>query len=300
MIDNHVRFGERMVATVVVAMMTTIVAADSWPSDLEFLKNCSATAFHGFVAPLAQMTNFSYTATSGSYHDPAADNGTVIGWTRGATTNPEAGGMRALTFLRGDFGVVAFRGTDLGGVNPSSKADSCADAFLSGSELPAYCAEFSAETIDYFARALDHAAASSSAHPNVKWLYTGHSLGAQLASAVAAVRGALALTFSCPAVASVLRNRTKVDPEQVPAWQAVALYNEWDPIRYDGAGQLVGSSCDWSVSPTPLGCSRCRAAYSMQNPECLLCFSETHIYSHYNALVASGSRPQCQTERMLI
>jgi len=130
----------------------------------------------------------------------------------------------------------------------------------------------------------------------VRWLYTGHSLGALLAEAVAAVRGARALTFAAPAVASVLRNRTAKDPGGVAPWGVAALYNEWDPLRYEAKGELPGASCIWSTGRAPPGCRECDLSgkkMDLQIPACRTCFMETHVYAHYFRLVETRQRPMC-------
>eukprot|EP00971_Amphidinium_carterae_P204597 4060162-Amphidinium_carterae.1 len=53
---------------------------------------------------------------------------------------------------------------------------------------------------DYFGNALRFAADAALLYPDTQWLYTGHSLGALLAEAVAVVREQLALSFSAPPV----------------------------------------------------------------------------------------------------
>jgi len=240
---------------------------------LEFLKTCNATTFFAFVEPLVNMTTLSYTATWGTYYKARAANATVSGWRRALPeSNPKDGGMRALTFLAEDGrGVVAFRGTDLGPEGRSSKA------------------------LDYFARAVEFAEQAALAHPGVRWLYTGHSLGAQLAELVASVRGAghVALGFSAPAVLPVLRNRTQVDPALLPSWQVVALYNEWDPLRSLAQGALPGSECLWEDLPSPAGCQQCAASPSLTSAFCSRCFNETHVWKHYIDLIKFGHRPRC-------
>lgn len=266
---------------------------ERWPQSLEFLRDARAADFMAIIEPLSDMTSLTYTATYGSDYRSAHVNRTVPGWSRGITTNPEAG-MRALTFLHDDHvrGVVAFRGTDLGLPLPSasSRADLCADALLAGDEPAAYCDRFSADTLDYLSRALEHVEASRALYPDVQWLFTGHSLGAQLAEVVASVRGELALTFSSPPVVPVLQNRS--DAKSVDEWQVVVLYNEWDPIGYDTDGLLVGSSCVWSVSPAPAGCESCRVP-DPPSGSCELCFTQAHIFKSYKDLVRSGQRPAC-------
>jgi hypothetical protein len=102
-----------------------------WPASLEQILTASSDdEFHAFVAPLAEMTKLTYTATWGSYYKEWEANATVLGWARGTLeSNPRGGGMRALTFLQASSqrGVVAFRGTDLNRSGVSGQADFCAD-----------------------------------------------------------------------------------------------------------------------------------------------------------------------------
>jgi len=271
-----------------------------WPQTLQLLSTGSDAEFGSIVVPLALMTRLTYTSTWGSYFNVSDANATVDGWTRpGPEANPIGGGMRALTFVQRSTGrgVIAFRGTDLGASLPSHQADLCADDFLGGVPLPDACTIFSTHTLDYLARALELAAAAVEAHPDVEFLYTGHSLGGLLAEVVAAVRGALAVGFAVPPVVPVLRNRTTVAPSDIPAWRAVALFNEWDPLRFEAVGQLTGSQCFWPVHPTPEGCEQCEGpghVPDMSSSACRLCFVQTHIYAFYLGLVKSGRRPVCE------
>ncbi|CAE8626377.1 unnamed protein product [Polarella glacialis] len=245
------------------------------------------------------MAKLSYTATWGSYHEDYADNATVANWIRSSIqANPLEGGMRALTFYQGRRGVIAFRGTDLNVSGISGQADRCVAEVLEGqATLDDFCGQFSIRTLDYVARALEFADATATAHPDVEWLYTGHSLGALLAQVVAAVRGTgtLALGFSAPPVAPVIRNHTSLDPTTLPAWQALTLYNEWDPLRYEAKGQLPGASCVWTVQPEPAGCQECdtfEPGPNMSSPTCRECFLNTHVFALYLGLVRSRRRPE--------
>lgn len=207
--------------------------------------------------------------------------------------------MRALTFVQAATGrgVIAFRGTDLNRSGVSGQADMCADDVLSGKPLRAWCKRFTNETLDYLTRAIEFAQAAEGAFPGIEWLYTGHSLGAQLAEVLAAIHRARALTFAAPSVSPVLRNRTVVDPALVSAWSEVALYNEWDPLLRDAQGNLVGAECIWEVRPPPLGCETCYSdgkRPDLLRPECAECFARTHVYKKYLDLVGSGQRPACR------
>lgn len=209
--------------------------------------------------------------------------------------------MRALTFLHENIslGVVAFRGTDLNQTGVSGKADACADMLLSGQPLPPICSRFTVAALDYLSRAREFAAEAAQRYPQVDWLYTGHSLGALLAEAIASERGAVALVFSSPPVLPVLRNRSAVDPGKLSRWATVALYNEYDPLKYESQGKLPGASCVWNVTPVPPGCAACELsghAINMSSASCRLCFVNTHVYKHYLELLASKPRPICSGE----
>lgn len=275
------------------------VSGSKWPASLQFLANSDDGTFHAFVDPLANMTTLSYTATWGAYHEKQAEKATVRGWRRAEPeANPQAGGMRALTFLHDNtsLGVVAFRGTDLDRTGVSGQADACADTLLSGKPLPPACSRFTVASIDYLSRARDFAAEVAQRYPKVDWLYTGHSLGALLAEAIASERHALALVFSAPPVLPVLRNRSAVDPSKLPRWATMALYNEYDPLKYEAEGNLPGASCVWKVAPVPPGCAACELsdhAVNMTSASCRLCFAHTHVYKYYLELLASKARPNC-------
>mmetsp|Transcript_4479 Transcript_4479/g.10397 ORF Transcript_4479/g.10397 Transcript_4479/m.10397 type:complete len:295 (+) Transcript_4479:163-1047(+) len=278
------------------------LANGGWPSSLEFLHAAAPIDFHSFVAPLADMTTLSYTATWGSYYDPATENGTVVGWTRGELeANPQAG-MRALTFVQANSsrGVVVFRGTDLDSSGQSGQADACADAMLMSTPVPKWCSRFSNETLDYLAAALSFAEAAALRYPALDWIFTGHSLGALLAEVVAAVRGRLATVFSAPAVVPVLHQQG-LDPLKVQRWQMLALYNEWDPLRYESLGELPGSTCHWNVT-APLGCKTCdgHGVPDLESLTCKVCFLQTHVWKKYLELVESGRKPSCSEPSSLL
>ncbi|CAE7239178.1 rplX [Symbiodinium natans] len=268
-----------------------------WPTSLEFLSSGPDADFFEFVSPLAEMTKLTYTATWGTYFKPSDQNQSVEGWVR---TWPEAnpkGGMRALTFVQESAGrgVVAFRGTDLNPSGRSGQADACANEELAEKPLPAFCNQFTAFELDYVSRALDLAQKAAQAHPTVEWLYTGHSLGAELASVVGAVRRAPVLSFAAPPIVPVLKKRTSVDVKQLPFWKSLSLYNEFDPLRFLALGELPGANCSWDNQPTPAGCDACElhGPVNLTSPACQQCFSKTHIFASYLALVRSRSRPTC-------
>jgi len=274
--------------------------AGSWPPSLQFLETCDNATFNLFVGTLANMTKLTYTATWGSYHKAADDSATVDGWERVAKVNPAGGGMRALAFVEPGLntrGVIAFRGTDLNRSGVSGQADACADIFLEGRPLPQWCSVFSNSTLDYLENAFQFVHQMAETYPEVKWFFTGHSLGAALAEAVALVRGEMALSFSAPPIDPLLARRTKVNISGVPAWQAVAFYDEWDPLRWLARGNLPGSvACHWLRSSVPAGCEACDMApggVDLGSDACSLCFVQTHIFKNYLTLASSGLRPVC-------
>jgi len=282
----------------------------AWGS-LAFLANASASDFHAFIDPLANMTTLTYTSTAGcTYFNPADANATVVGWERSALRHdPPTGGMRALVFVQNATGrgVIAFRGTDLNDTNVSGQADHCADSLLwtgsGGGALPAYCKQWDARTLDYLGRALDFSATVRGAYPGMQFLHTGHSLGAGLGILVAAAAATAplpALVFSAPGLRDVLANRTGVDPASVAAsHELVILADEWDPVyqgAISGAG-LVGQACVWRTVEGAL-CELCYTApgaVNMTNPACEGCFAKHHIYAHYlDDLVANKTwKPAC-------
>ena len=271
-----------------------------WPTSLEFLSAGPDKDFFDFVLPLSEMTKLSYTATWGTYYKPSAHNQSVEGWVRvWPEANPEEGGMRALTFAQqtSGRGVIVYRGTDLDPSGRSGQADACANAELAGARPPEFCSQFTAFQLDYISRALDIARKAAEVHPTLQWLYTGHSLGAELANVVAAVRGAAVLGFATPPVIEVLKRRTAVDVKQLPHWKSLSLFNEFDPLRFLAHGELPGANCSWANQPEAAGCDACemKGSVDMDSPACKQCFSKTHLFSAYLALLRSRSRPVCES-----
>ena len=290
------------------------IQGDGWRI-LPSLKNCSSAAFHDIVAPLAEMTKLTYTSTNGSYYNKSDDGVSPDGWTRVTTLKHDPpGGMRALVFVQPSRrrGVVAFRGTDLDTSRPSGQADLCADKllwdFATRSELPTYCANFSNHTLDYLTTAFHFEARARAAFPTLDFLFTGHSLGAGLATLVASSLGSRAAVFSAPGLRGVLRNRTHTDPAQVGVDNVFVLADVNDPVFQASRAELggegsVGTSCTWSTVPGP-ACSSCYAPpHPLPNTsraDCASCFAQHHIFAHYLALVAgsdgtaSPGRPVCR------
>ena len=272
----------------------------SWATDVAALANASDAAFHALVVPLASMTKLTYTATTGSYSNASETNSTVPGWERdlNLTANPPAG-MRALFFYQPSTtrGVVAFRGTDLDRSTPSGRAVACGDAILANDTLPPSCSrEFSPSTLDYWARAVEFVAMVTARHPDLSLLFTGHSLGAQLATMSAASRVPIgpAVAFSTPAWRDALANRTGHAPSAAAArGHLYALASKWDPVqaRAAQATGLAGDACYWDEPPAA-GCETCFAhGVPSSGPACLLCFEHTHIYAHYLHDLVPGPRP---------
>jgi putative lipase involved disintegration of autophagic bodies len=301
--------------------------------------------FREVISPLSIMTKMTYTATHGTYFNPKA-NATVVGegWHLSSLLhNPVRGGMRALLFYSTDLSraVIAFRGTDLGssGVDVSSgsrqdpvwasmTADECANLVLwhgaSRKQLPDKCGSFSDNELDYLSRAADFVTLASQALQSIQathWeiLFTGHSLGAGLASLMGATQGGMLLTgrpntvalsatascvlaFSSGNVSTILLNRSSVRSGSVNVSQVYILADRWDPVYRGSAGDLDATVCLWASTETE-SCTTCYAKdeasddMDMEKDEaCDTCFLTHHIYAHYLELVASSARPTCHIE----
>lgn len=278
-----------------------------WAPTVHALANASNASFHELVVPLSQMVKLTYTATTGTYYNASEANMTVPGWERpdGFTHNPSAG-MRALLFVqtpRRVRGVVAFRGTDLG-VGDSADADRCADALLFGRVPPADCRRFSPATLDYWSAARDFVARIRASFPTLDLLFSGHSLGAALALAVAASENSSgtaprpAVTFAAPAWLRILAKAHLAPPPfEVAQRLLYALADQYDPVQRQAEEQkgLVGTSCLWS-SPATVACEMCfaREPLNTTSPPCTLCFEQRHIYKHYLVTDVPGDRPPCR------
>lgn len=276
-------------------------------ADLTSFANASNGSFHALVMPLALMTKLTYTATEGSYYNPSDRNATIADWERPMTVDPPAG-MRALFFVQESThrGVIAFRGTDLNFTGASGLCDQCAGmVFGEGqppSGLPAKCRQFSNFTLDYFSRAVEFVAHVRRAYPHIELLFTGHSLGAGLAFALAAITrpttAADTPAFS-PAVAFAVPPHGPHVPlplgPEANSW-LYALADEWDPVQrlaVSVAGWR-GTQCLWR-SPEPPACAECyaRGPINITRPPCALCFEQRHVYAHYLKVDVPGPRPRC-------
>ena len=288
----------------------------AWSVEVAALAKASNASWHALVEPLALMTRLTYTATSGSYYRPADRHATVEGWERpdGLTEDPPAG-MRALFFVERATrrGVIAFRGTDLNMSSPSGRCDRCADLLLwSGSpasKLPPYCSPFSNATLDYYAAALDFVKRVREAYPTVDLLFTGHSLGAGLALAIATVTPpkpeardtfSPAVAFAAPPWLPVLRRRAPHVPlpaESAARTRLYALADEWDPVQRASvqAAGLRGTQCLWR-SPEPPACAQCFATTPVNSSSiaCTRCFELRHVYAHYINTDVPGPRALCK------
>lgn len=285
-----------------------------WVPDLHLLtdRSVSDLAFHAAASEIANATTLSYTATFGSYFDPASANGTVRGWVRSPVeSNPRSGGMRALLFLQPSTTrmMIAFRGTDLDITKVSGQADSCADAMLFGnktrSQLPAYCSNFSESTLDYYTAAYKFTSEAVAMYPEYKSgiLFTGHSLGASLSLLMSAAMrqpgnsyalAAPAAVFSSGSVTELIKTRIGVNSSQINSSQTVLFANEWDPVYASGDHAFPEEVCVWAPTE-PSACVQC---YKKQpphpaSPSCDLCFQEAHVFSHYLELVNGPVRPEC-------
>lgn len=275
------------------------------------LANASNSSFHAVLTPISLMVRLSYTATYGAYFKPEEQNETVMGWDRPMTLDPRVG-MRALLFVQTNTsrGVVVFRGTDLDMSGASGQCDACADRLLwqPTQKLPPFCDAFSNSTIDYWVHAVAFARSVRLAYPGLDLLFSGHSLGAGLALAVAAMtppahdRAASispAVTFASPDWKHMLQRRAPHVPLPSPASARTRFFataDEYDPVQrasVEGGG-LIGSQCLWS-SPMPPGCGPCfDRPVNLSRPACVLCFEARHIYAHYVYVDVPGPRALCK------
>ena len=169
--------------------------------------------------------------------------------------------------------------------------------------LPPFCAHFTPQTIDYFARAQQFVALVMQTYPEMQFAFTGHSLGAGLAGLIAASTNPLrtlpAVVFSSPAIRQVIQNRTDTDPLSVANSELVVLADKWDPIYQTAvqASGLLGTLCLWQPLEQP-DCVTCYAApaVNLSSVACGNCFMQHHIYAHYLSLISDQTiRPKCVT-----
>lgn len=217
------------------------------------------------------------------------------------------GGMRAIAFTSGARGIIVFRGTDLNTTGLSGQADNCADGLLFGgklaSQLPAYCKAFSPKDLDYFAAALEFTKNTLVRHSGVEFAFTGHSLGAGLATLVASAIGgtAPAIVFSSPPVRDNFLKLLGQAPAVLNITDRVLyLANSLDPVYHEAASLagLPGRVCTWPPPATPsLACDRCfenQPGYlHREELACSMCFQQEHVYSTYFYKLLPGPRPSC-------
>eukprot|EP00039_Didymoeca_costata_P005558 m.82460 g.82460 ORF g.82460 m.82460 type:complete len:536 (+) comp12872_c0_seq1:2287-3894(+) len=273
--------------------------------------------FHKFIAPISESIYLSYTSTNGSYFN-ASDVAKSVGdgWTREHDLESHVQyGMRALFFSHAATQrvLVAFRGTDLNSSSVSGQADQCADSILWDAtprdKLPEYCNKFSNSTLDYLSNALQavakaHAVARLASY---QFLYTGHSLGAGLASLVAIIRryklqdnSAVSVAVSSPPLVQVLQDREHIPASSISSELNFILGNKYDPVfhfsQIDDGGIGNSSTCTWIPDgKEPLACFIC---FNEPHPKqsslsCLDCFHEEHIFAKYYYTLIPGPRPSC-------
>eukprot|EP00672_Neobodo_designis_P016490 CAMPEP_0174828770 /NCGR_PEP_ID=MMETSP1114-20130205/1528_1 /TAXON_ID=312471 /ORGANISM="Neobodo designis, Strain CCAP 1951/1" /LENGTH=332 /DNA_ID=CAMNT_0016062495 /DNA_START=27 /DNA_END=1021 /DNA_ORIENTATION=+ len=271
---------------------------------------------------LSNATRLSYVSTHGSYYNPSDANATLAqaGWIRGHEENPEFG-FHAIAFVNPAAArlLIAIRGTDLNVSGLSGQADVCADHFLwdappdfaNFSGAPDFCAKFNRSTLDYFGAARSFLASAKASYPGYHVLLTGHSLGAGLAAMLAlwpssgACPGPAndgAAVFSAPDYLYALRRRTNESFGDAQAYRVAVVADEFDPVFYRAKERafegMVGWRGLWVESQTgapSVACEVCdliEHAKSLETPFCFACMLTRHVFSHYEALVASGGVPK--------
>jgi hypothetical protein len=317
------------VTTLVLALLTAShgVTAAPWiaPGDISLL---AASEQHAFLELLADANVLAYTSTHGSYYEPSKANATLQqpGWKRVAEANPYFG-MHGIAFANASAErlLVVFRGTDLNTSGLSGQADVCADAWLWGPDgapapasLPSFCAQFTATQLDYFGNAVAFAWSVAAAFPTFSVLFTGHSLGAGLASMLALWpqatpgRGAArciapsssgALGFAAPDFLSALQARVP-NPALImtdSALSRIAIFADaFDPVQgaalFRPSHGMVGQLWLWrdGADPPSTECLECFDVGHVQSPQslmCLVCMAQRHVFSHYVSIIRSGLAP---------
>mmetsp|Transcript_6863 Transcript_6863/g.16839 ORF Transcript_6863/g.16839 Transcript_6863/m.16839 type:complete len:274 (-) Transcript_6863:34-855(-) len=217
----------------------------------------------------------------------------VSGWEITKFVRNPPGGLHAIAFIStgtthsSELVAIAFRGTDLNTSTPSGLADACANQMLAGvpyAELSTACRDaFSEEELDYPARAADFAVEVQQAFPKRLLLFTGHSLGGELASLLAVrslcprfptptctLRGP-AIAFSAPGIGH--ENHTIASEKCV-----VNIANEFDPIVTHTEQKQIGKLCLLSPGEEPQSCAECKTTAPIRSPPCLKCFFATHYF----------------------
>jgi len=145
------------------------------------------------------------------------------------------------------------------------------------------------------------------AHPSHALLFTGHSLGAQLASMAAAAAFspplhapsmAPTVGFGTPAWREPLRRKTGAVPTAAAAGRHVyALADRYDPVQglARQTGGLLGEACLWRGAPPSAACTACFADDPLRSDsrDCRVCFEQRHIYAHYLDDLLPARRPPC-------
>eukprot|EP00041_Stephanoeca_diplocostata_P025589 m.673117 g.673117 ORF g.673117 m.673117 type:complete len:1004 (+) comp22779_c0_seq1:150-3161(+) len=282
----------------------------SWMATVSQLLHGDTPSFHAALTPLMWMVTLTYVDTRGSYNNAStASQYTAMlanrGWTPMALREDPDAGLHALLFLHNATGrgVVAFRGTDLDVSRKSGQADACADALLAGAEveqLPAFCSKFAASMLDYVADAMAFADKASTACNKCDLLFTGHSLGAQLAVVVGALRKTQSVVVSSPPVADLLWARFNVNVSQLVPNRTIILANADDPVYFEAHGRegLLGTQCLWTRATPLASCAACFAGRVVvapsTHPACMECFEHTHVFGNYLHTSLPGARPACK------
>ena len=178
------------------------------------------------------------------------------------------------------------------------RADACADALLTFATPPDFCEAFGADVLDYYGNAMAFVRDLDIA-PGANVLYSGHSLGALLATLVAATvtrdEGLTppALVFSAPgfdAIASAKgASATLLDPTAV-----LVVADTNDPVYREALGNLTGATACAYDTGVDADCDRCFESRPDANrPDCQSCFLHHHVYGHYLGLLSSSARPRC-------